>query len=683
MAEESHTEPAVFRHAQQTPPSSSSSGNSISFRSGSQSGSLTTDIISPSYSPKQRGANAGIRGVSASDEVERYLIEFKNGEVTTADMFVFISSLTEMLSHLGNIPSKVLDVPVNASSPLQQAFLHVKTALLENLASPPFEQTLIQNQISIFENWIRVLVNGSFAIPSDASGYRCQHQWMRSFRALDFLQWVVAPSDCQSLGQDILSLPQLGHRFSAASISESEGKLWTHFKAYNPFLIFSSQFGCSFLRTAGLRGGPAHLDIIIINVLTLDEAPIFVVEAARKKLPHLPLQYSKGALHRLCHLSIPPSFPPPPPPPADSKSRYRDSSIVQLPWTVLLPGDSLSPLITTQPRLPSSFYSEKDGWSNEWDAYVLDAKNREGLHGTLGCYLEANGQMYALTAGHCCHIPSLSPNPSLSSSYSKLPFPLQVQSPSEKVIKTQFLSPYFATHQSMENKLVTIWEDRKLGSVDFSAFKDMTNFVSAEVKGPFLDYAAIKISKESMTMPLENIFPFSPLNINQPQPINLLRSIHSLLQRGDQGIGYFAFDKVGPLPNTDSTVFYRGANDRGWSTGTIIAHTELVWIGNESTDGHSLSPSLGSHAVSHGNVGVMQSLSDEYVGCAGESGSIVLMERDKELIAVGLLFGAATALPSEQAAQTTRYALVQSLEDIIVDLNRTIPGICLPHSPVV
>ncbi len=87
--------------------------------------------------------------------------------------------------------------------------------------------------------------------------------------------------------------------------------------------------------------------------------------------------------------------------------------------------------------------------------------------------------------------------------------------------------------------------------------------------------------------------------------------------------------------------------------------------------------------MSHGNVAVMQSLSDEHVGCPGESGSIVLMEHDKELIAVGLLFGAATVLPSEQAAQTTHYALVQSLEDIIVDLNRTIPGICLPHSPVV
>ncbi len=73
--------------------------------------------------------------------------------------------------------------------------------------------------------------------------------------------------------------------------------------------------------------------------------------------------------------------------------------------------------------------------------------------------------------------------------------------------------------------------------------------------------------------------------------------------------------------------------------------------------------------MSHGNVAVRQSLSDEHVGCPGESGSIVLMEHDKELIAVGLLFGAATVLPSEQAAQTTHYALVQSLEDIIVDLN--------------
>ncbi|KAK0433646.1 hypothetical protein EV421DRAFT_2040092 [Armillaria borealis] len=677
MAEESHTEPAVFRDAPQTPPSSSSSGSSISSSSGSQSGSLNTDITSPSHSPKQRGANAGTRGVSASDEVERYLMEFKNGEVTPADMFVFISSLTEMLSHLGNIPSNVLDVPVNASSPLQQAFLHVKIALLENLASPPFEQTLIQNQISIFENWIRVLVNSSFAVPSDASGYRRQHQWMRSFRALDFLQWVVPPSDCQLPGQDILSLPQLGHRFSAASIPESEGKLWTHFEKYNPFLIFSSQFGCNFLRTAGLRGGPAHLDITIVNILTLDEVPMFVVEAARKKLPHLPLRYSKGALHRLCHPSTPPSSlpPPPPPPPADSESLYRDSSIVRLPRTIPLPGESLSPLITDPPRLPSSFYSEKDGWSNEWKAHVLDAKSWEGLHGTLGCYLKADGQMYALTAGHCCHIPS-----SPSSSYSHLSFPLQVQSPSEKIIKTQTLSPYLTTNKSMEIELMAIWEDRMLGSVDSSAFKDMTNF--DEVGGPFLDYAAIKISRKCVT-PLENIFPILQLDIHRPHPIDLLMSTRSLLKRGDQGIGYFAFDKAGPLPDTDSTVFYCGANGRGWSTGTIIAHTQLVWIGNESTDNRPLSPSLGSRAVSRGNVAIMQSASDEHVGRPGESGSIVFVERDEELIAVGLLFGAATTLSSQQAEPTTRYALVQSLEDIIVDLKRTIPDICLPCSPVV
>lgn len=203
MAEESHTESAVFWHAQQTPPSSSSSGSSIFSHSGSQSGSLTTDITSPSHSPKQCGVNAGIRGVSASDEVERYLIEFKNEKVTAADMFVFISSLTEVC-HSSWYFSLLTDRRADAISPWEHTLkgigctsqclvtsttgiLHVKTALLENLASPPFEQTLIQNQISIFENWICVLVNGSFAISSDASGHRRQHQWMMLFRALDFL----------------------------------------------------------------------------------------------------------------------------------------------------------------------------------------------------------------------------------------------------------------------------------------------------------------------------------------------------------------------------------------------------------------------------------------------------------------------------------------------------------------
>ena len=80
--------------------------------------------------------------------------------------------------------------------------------------------------------------------------------------------------------------------------------------------------------------------------------------------------------------------------------------------------------------------------------------------------------------------------------------------------------------------------------------------------------------------------------------------------------------------------------------------------------------------MSRGNVTLMQSSSGEHVGRPGESGSIVFVECDKELIAVGLLFGAATALSGEQAVQTTRYALVQSLEDVIVDLTRTIPGIC-------
>lgn len=87
--------------------------------------------------------------------------------------------------------------------------------------------------------------------------------------------------------------------------------------------------------------------------------------------------------------------------------------------------------------------------------------------------------------------------------------------------------------------------------------------------------------------------------------------------------------------------------------------------------------------MSRGNVAIMQSASDEHVGRPGESGSIVFVERDEELIAVGLLFGAATTLSSQQAEPTTRYALVQSLEDIIVDLKRTIPDICLPCSPVV
>ncbi|KAK0463237.1 uncharacterized protein EV420DRAFT_1523435 [Desarmillaria tabescens] len=297
--------------------------------------SCTKTPTSPSQAPKQRGVSAGSEE-NCIPEIVKYLEEFKNGEASADDVFTFFSSLTEVLSRLENIPSisKALQFDFDITSPLQLVLFHVKTSLKEHLISPPFDQILVEKQTSILQSWIRVLVNSSFSLPRDISGYTYRNHWEKCFRCLDILQWAPL----RPIAEDVGPRPDLTHRLRA-SIPESEDMLWIHFKDYKPFLIFSTQFGCNFpYSSVKVRGSPERLDVTIITVHTLEEAPVSVVDAARHKLPHdVSVRYSTGTLLRL---SLPPS--------SSAVPANHGRSLLK----TVCPGESLSPLTFTMPIRP-------------------------------------------------------------------------------------------------------------------------------------------------------------------------------------------------------------------------------------------------------------------------------------------------------------------------------------------
>ncbi|KAK0200902.1 hypothetical protein DFS33DRAFT_1086975 [Desarmillaria ectypa] len=370
--------------------------------------------------------------------------------------------------------------------------------------------------------------------------------------------------------------------------------LWVYFEECKPFLKFSTQFGCDFpFESTKERGSPKRLDITAITIHTLERVSFFVVDAARYKHPRdVSIRHSKCTLQHFCLL-----------PPSSTVPANRGRSFPK----TILPRSPLSLFTTVMPIRSSSFLPRSDkGELDEasraqWRAHRIRHKDNTCLRSTFRCYLEGGGQMYALTAGHCCHVWH---PPSPSNTANALDFPLRIQSPCEYDFNRMFCGSRLSFDPCAEEILAEISESECL----LESVTLQRNNSSQTSSGFFLDYTTTDIPKDAVL--LKNIVLYYEPTMSDMITVSLLCI--------DQD--YPPFDKIGPLPAVDTTAFHYASKQ--WHQGGL----SYTWM--ESETSYNSFP-MGS-VTSRGKIALIQSLRTTYtspmIGNPGESGSLVFTE---------------------------------------------------------